>query len=82
MRAGMVGLLAAALPVLAQLNLVGDAHMQGETIRLPEDRRRIDPAARAGIPEADPRAVHGGRGLSGSVRAGAAGASQERAGPS
>ena len=41
MQAGMVGLLAAALPAVAQLNLVGDAHMQGETIRLTRARNDV-----------------------------------------
>lgn len=41
MRAGIWSLLAAALPATAQLNLVGDAHMRGETIRLTRARNDI-----------------------------------------
>lgn len=41
MRVEMVGSLAAALRAVAQLNLVGDAHMRGETIRLMRARNDV-----------------------------------------
>jgi len=41
MRAGTLSLLAAALPAVAQLNLVGDAHMRGDTIRLTRARNDV-----------------------------------------